>query len=81
MGLPIGAVKNALTRDNKDPSIMDLDPNKSLASQTKKSSKTAKKKKEPKVRRKKIYWNAIDKSKVKTDSLWGKIRGMINLEI
>ena len=36
MGLPIGAVKNALVRDGKDPSIMDLDPNKSIKSQLKK---------------------------------------------
>merc|ERR1712194_64187 len=35
MGLPIGAVKNALVRDGKDPSIMDLDPNKSVKSQLK----------------------------------------------
>jgi Subunit CCDC53 of WASH complex len=33
MGLPMGAVQNALLRDGKDPSIMDLDPNKSLKSQ------------------------------------------------
>ena len=34
MGLPMGAVKNALQRDGKDPSIMDLDPEKSVKSQT-----------------------------------------------
>ena len=34
MGLPMGAVKNAVQRDGKDPSIMDLDPNKSIKSQT-----------------------------------------------
>jgi hypothetical protein len=33
MKLPIGAVKNALVRDGKDPNIMDLDPNKSVKSQ------------------------------------------------
>jgi hypothetical protein len=33
MGLPIGAVKNAVQRDGKDPNIMDLDPNKSIKSQ------------------------------------------------
>jgi len=87
MGLPMGAVKNALQRDGKDPSIMDLDPNKSMKGQTKKKkkkkkklSKTVKKEKKPKVRRKKIYWNAIDKSKVQKDSLWGKIRGMVGME-
>ena len=34
MGLPMGAAKQACIRDGKDPSIMDLDPEKSLASQT-----------------------------------------------
>ncbi len=38
MGLPLGAVKNALQRDGKDPSIMDLDPEKSLKSQMKDKS-------------------------------------------
>jgi hypothetical protein len=33
MGLPAGAVKNAILRDGKDPSIIDLDPEKSLKSQ------------------------------------------------
>ncbi len=80
MGLPMGAVKNALQRDGKDPAIMDLDPNKSIKSQTKKKRSTVKKEKKPKVRRKKIYWNAIDKSKVQKDSLWGKIRGLVGME-
>lgn len=34
MGLPAGAVKNALQRDGKDLSIIDLDPDKSLKSQS-----------------------------------------------
>ena len=81
MGLPMGAVKNAVQRDGKDPAIMDLDPNKSIKSQTKKKrSKAPKKEKKPKVRRKKIYWNAIDKSKVQQNSLWGKIRGMVSMD-
>ena len=33
MGLPMGAAKQACVRDGKDPSIMDLDPEKSLKSQ------------------------------------------------
>jgi len=33
-GLPVGAVRNALSRDGFDPSIADLDPEKCLASQT-----------------------------------------------
>lgn len=33
MGLPMGAAKQACVRDGKDPSIMDLDPDRSLTSQ------------------------------------------------
>ena len=40
MGLPIGAAKQACVRDGKDPSIMDLDPEKSLASQRSGGDKT-----------------------------------------
>lgn len=32
----MGAVQNAMERDGLDPTIMDLDPNKSVASQMKK---------------------------------------------
>ena len=85
MGLPIGAVKNALGRDGKDPSIMDLDPEKSLLSQRKKK-KTVKKivkakiEKKLKVRRKKIYWNEMETSSITHDSIWSKIQGMVNME-
>jgi membrane-associated protease RseP (regulator of RpoE activity) len=39
VGLPVGAVKNALARDGLDQGIIDLDPEKSLASQQKKKKK------------------------------------------
>merc|ERR1711862_372009 len=67
MGLPIGAVKNALVRDGKDPAVMDLDPEKSLKSQINGGSKKKKgKKSQPKkkVRRKKIYWTPIETSEL-----------------
>ena len=82
VGLPIGAVKNACTRDNVDPSIMDLDPEKSLKSQQGKPSSAAsakKKEKKPKVRRKKLYWTPIDEKKIEKDSLWSIVRGSINM--
>merc|ERR1711933_470738 len=64
MGLPKGAVANALQRDGKDPGIIDLNPEFSVEFQTRKQkggrrtkpSKKAKKR----VRRKKIYWNPIE---------------------
>jgi len=40
MGLPDGAVRNAMQRDGVDPSILDLDPEKSLKSQTKSENAT-----------------------------------------
>jgi hypothetical protein len=36
MGLPKGAVQNALKKEGKDPNIVDMDPEKSYASQVKK---------------------------------------------
>jgi hypothetical protein len=34
MGIPLPAVKQALQKEGKDPSIIDLDPEKSYSSQT-----------------------------------------------
>ena len=36
MGLPPGAVQNALTKEGLDPEIINMDPEKPYASQTKK---------------------------------------------
>jgi hypothetical protein len=79
-GLPVGAVKNALVRDGKDPSIIDLDPNQSLAFQTKPIAKlTPASKKKQRVRRKKIYWNAIDHGQITEDSLWSLVHANVQL--
>ncbi|KAL9179362.1 hypothetical protein ACHAXT_008652 [Thalassiosira profunda] len=93
MGLPMGAVKNALTRDGHDASIMDFDHDKSLASQTAKpgKGKKAKKKigkmlksplgpKKPKVRRKKIFWSPIEESKIDDNSLWSMVKGTFDFD-
>ena len=85
MGLPRDAVKNALVRDGKDPSIIDLDPNKSVAFQMKEKSnpsaeKAIVKKKKKKVRRKKIYWNPIDPNKLQKDSLWNIVRDHVAMK-
>ena len=81
MGLPLDAVKNALSRDEKDPAIMDLDSSKSLAFQTKRnslSSAASVKKKKP-IRRKKVYWNPIDPTKLNEDSMWNMVRGAVTM--
>ena len=71
----MGAVKNALQRDGMDPAIMDLDHDKSVASQLDPKSSDAKKlniKKKPKVRRKKVYWNKIET--IQEGTIWSVVR-------
>ncbi|KAL7522550.1 hypothetical protein ACHAWX_007259 [Stephanocyclus meneghinianus] len=88
MGLPLGAVKNALQRDGLNPEIMDLDPEKSeeyqkaVASRKKSTLKkaSAKEPKKPKVRRKKIYWRPIEESKIDDNSLWSMIKGSFDFD-
>ena len=80
MGIPIGSVKNAVTRDGKDPSVIDLDPTKSLEFQqplARRRQSSIRKKKT--VRRKKIYWNPIDPKQVKEDSIWSIVKGRVNM--
>ena len=81
MGLPLGAVKNAMERDGKNASVMDLDPNKSVAYQLKKKNPVNKipAKKKKRVRRKKIYWNPIDPGKLKEDSMWTLVRDSVRM--
>jgi hypothetical protein len=82
MGLPADAVKNAVERDGKNPVVLDLDPNKSVAFQMQKkgdANKTPVKKKK-RVRRKKIYWNPVDPGKLKEDSMWSIMRGSIIMD-
>lgn len=86
----MGAVQNAMQREGLDPSIMDLDPEKSVEYQkamaSNKSKKKAKKKtpkkdpKKPKVRRKKIFWSPIEESKMNDNSLWSMIKGSYDFE-
>lgn len=80
MGLPLGAVKNAVERDGKQGSVLDLDPTKSIASQLKtpgKSRMVPKKKK--RVRRKKIYWNPLNSGQIKANSLWSTVKGRLQM--
>ncbi|KAL7552298.1 hypothetical protein ACHAWF_015542 [Thalassiosira exigua] len=81
MGLPMGAVKNALTRDGLDPAIMDLDHDKPVDSQLDAKKKGVLKgfslKKKPKFRRKKVYWNKLD---AKAGTVWSALRALdVNL--
>lgn len=78
----MGAVKNALTRDGLDPSIMDLDHDKSVSSQLdpkkKDGKKTPAKPKGPKIRRKKVYWNQLDANE---GTVWSVLKDLdVNLK-
>lgn len=65
---------------------MDLDPEKSLSSQkgaaVGKSKTVVKPKKKKPIKRKKIYWDTVDESKVNEESIWGLItaEGDITME-
>ena len=79
MGLPMGAVKNAMQKDGKDTSIIALDPEKSLSSQQspskqKEAKKQPAKPKGPKVARKRLHWNKIDESKLSENSFWNQAK-------
>ena len=82
MGLPAGAVKQALVRDGKDPSAIDADPNKPFVTDdpsAKDGSRSVKK--APKISRKRLFWTSIDESKLDKDSLWaGSSSDALNLE-
>merc|ERR1711862_298399 len=88
MGLPVGAVKNALVQDGMDPAVMDLDSEKSLKSQmqinygTKDGTKKERQKSQPRkrVHRRKIYWTPIGTSQLDEDSLWSMVQGTINMD-
>jgi hypothetical protein len=79
MGLPPGAVKNAMSRDGKDPSVLDFNPDRSLSSQT--ETPVAKRSIVPKkkVRRKKIFWKPIEPEQIKEDSLWSLVKGKVSM--
>ena len=74
-GLPIGAVKNAMTRDGLDPDIIELDHNKSASSLLDARGKSVPRgfalEKKPKLRRKKVYWNKLD---AKEGTFWSDLR-------
>ena len=84
MGLPPGAVKNAMCRDGKDPDIIDLDPSRSLASQVKTGGAQRAQRRgsivpQKKVRRKKIFWKPLDPNQIKENSLWSLVKGKVSM--
>jgi hypothetical protein len=74
MQLPVEAVKNALERDGKDSSIMDLDPNKSLKCQTKNEPKGGMRENSPptdKFRRTRVHWETHNV--IRSNTMWAMV--------
>lgn len=74
MQLPLEAVKNALQRDGKDPSIVHLDPNKSLKSQTKSEPKGGMRENNhptDKFRRTRVHWETHDV--IRSNTVWAMV--------
>ncbi|KAL9187572.1 hypothetical protein ACHAXT_001675 [Thalassiosira profunda] len=81
LGLPLGAVKNALERDGLDPAILDLDPNAPLpktgasAAGASHSSSNAKREKAPPKdthRRTRLHWDTAGVA-IKANSVWAMV--------
>ena len=73
----MGAVQNALKKEGKDVNVINLDPDKPLScQQSSKANETKKptKPKGPKVARKRLHWNKIDKSKMSQNSFWSQAK-------
>jgi hypothetical protein len=74
MQLPLEAVKNALERDGKDPSILELDTTKSLKSQTRSESKGGMREHgspKDKFRRTRVHWETHDA--IRSNTLWAMV--------
>ena len=70
IGLPIGAVKNAMERDGEDPSILDGDHNDPVEEKSAGNSNDEKMPKDM-FRRTRVHWNTI--GEVKSTSVWALV--------
>ena len=74
LGLPMGAVKNAMERDGVDPSVMDGDPNAPVPSDGfSKSSLSIERKQKDTHRRTRLHWDTLEDTEVKSDSVWALV--------
>jgi hypothetical protein len=71
MGLPMGAVKNAMIRDGEDPDVMDGDHNAPAKSKIQNTLASAPKEKD-KFRRARVHWDS--KGKVSSRSVWAIVK-------
>jgi len=79
MGLPMGAVKNAMARDGEDPSVMDGDHNAPAQGGSKQQTKKAEPLPKDKFRRTRVHWDTLEK--VKATSIWAMVNEDPDIEI
>jgi hypothetical protein len=87
LGLPLGAVKQAMVKDGKDSSILDLDPDKPSCLQKKKETLSITKREvegakpsKPQITRKRLFWNSIDGANLR-GSLWSQFQSDRSLDL
>ena len=78
LGLPTGAVKNAMERDGLDPAVMDQDHNKPVAGSGghdgKGGGRAQQKKKKDTHRRTRLHWDTLaDDAGLKDNSVWALV--------
>lgn len=72
LGLPMGAVKNAMERDGLDSSVMDGNHNLPVSELTSNSPATKKKKQKDTHRRTRLHWDTLV-GKVKSNTVWALV--------
>lgn len=74
LGLPMGAVKNAMERDGVDSSVMDGDHNAPTpSSRVSKLASSIEKKQKDTHRRTRLHWDALEETEVNSDSVWAMV--------
>lgn len=74
LGLPMGAVKNAMERDGVDSSVMDGDHNAPIpSSRVSKLASSIEKKQKDTHRRTRLHWDALEETEVNSDSVWAMV--------
>jgi len=81
LGLPKGAVKNAMARDGLDPNIMDMDPNAPIPSSddATPNATSAKKRQKDTHRRTRLHWDTRG-IPVNSNSVWAMVEEDEELE-
>ena len=76
VGLPREVIKTKMQSENVDPTYLDKNPDEMVPLNDEKAAKAVEKTsplvKKPIVRKKKLYWKALDANKVGRDSLWAE---------